>query len=291
MIYILLTIFVTILLLVLFKLFQRFNVNVLIAIIINYIAAAVTGIITLETKFNLKEIAGSEWIMVCVPLGGVFIGIFYLISQTAQKINLSTASVANKMSVVIPVLFSIIYLHETLTILKVIGIVLALLAVYLSTRSGEHAPHMKQLIWLPILVFFGSGIIDLSINATSAFYIKSNRDSALFSITIFLSAFIIGLCIIVYQLLSKKIDFKTLFNFKNIIGGIALGVPNYFSIYFLFKSLDAKIMSSAQLFTLLNLSNVILAAVIGRFFFKEKLSWINISGIIVAVAAILLITL
>lgn len=291
MIYVLLTIVATLLLLVLFKLFQRFNVNVLIAIIVNYITAAVTGILFLDGTFSVTEIWRSEWLAISTPLGGVFIAIFFCISQTAQRISMSTASVANKMSVVLPVLFSVLYLHETITVVKTAGIYLALLAVYLSTRASEHTPNAKGLFWLPLLVFIGSGIIDITINATSAFYITSGHDSALFSISTFLSAFIIGLALIIFQLLVRKINFSAVVTPRNIIGGILLGIPNYFSIFCLLKALDEKMMSSAQLFTLLNLSNVVLAALVGWLFFKEKLGLINLLGIAVAIVAIILITL
>lgn len=291
MIYIVLIILSTVFLLSLFKAFPRFGVDVFIAIIVNYLTAAVTGIIFLEHQFSFSEILKADWLKIAAPLGIVFITVFYLISQTAQRINLSTASIANKMSVAIPVLFSVIFLKESLSPLRVAGIVLALIAVYLSTRGDKNNPEHKKLIWLPVLVFFGSGLIDLTINASSAFYIKSNEESALFSIVTFLAAFSCGLITITLLLTNKKRSAEKTFTVRNLIGGIILGVPNYFSIYFLFRALDTQLMSSAQLFTLLNLSTVLLSALVGRIIFKEKLSFINLLGIIVAVGAILLITL
>ncbi|MGZ3898735.1 MAG: EamA family transporter [Bacteroidia bacterium] len=291
MIYILATIVISVFLLILFKLFQRFGVNSFVAIIINYIAASVTGIIFLNEPFTKTEIFSAGWFPIAIPLGAVFISIFYLISQTAQRISIATASVANKMSVVIPVMFSVFYLHEELSLLKFSGIALALLAVYLSSYTGSNNPHLKKLIWLPILVFIGSGIIDATINYTNAFHVKSKHDSALFTTFTFFSAFCVGIIIVFYQLGTKKLSFGNLFNFKNIIGGIALGIPNYFSIYFIFKSLDTNLLSSAQLFPVLNLCNVALASICGWMIFKEKLSGINIAGIILALISITLIAL
>lgn len=291
MLYILSTIVISVFLLIIFKLFHIYNVNSFVAIFINYITACVTGLLFLNTSINAEEILNADWLKISIPLGAVFICIFYLIGQTAQRISIATASVANKMSVVIPVMFSVFYLHEELSLLKITGIVLALVAVYLSSAASGNNPHLKKLFWLPALVFIGSGIIDTTINLTNSFYIKTPHDSALFSIFTFLSAFCIGLIVITYQLASKKTEWKSLFNLKNIIAGIALGIPNYFSIYFIFKSLDTKLLSSAQLFPVLNLCNVALAAVTGWLIFKEKLSLINVAGIILALISIILIAL
>ena len=291
MIYIVLTILFSVFLLIVFKLFQKYDVNTFAAIIINYITAAVTGILFLETEYNFKDVLHANWLTICIPLGLLFITIFYLISQTAQRISISTASVANKMSVAMPILFSVIFLNQHLTILKIIGVILALVAVYFSTKTIKSEKASSKLLWLPISVFFGSGLIDIAINAANAFYTTSPNDSALFSITTFLSAFCFGLIILLFQFfVTKKQIFQSVFKLKNIIGGIALGIPNYFSIYFIFKSLHSHVLDSAQLFPILNLSNVALSAIVAWLLFKEKLSSINIIGIFMAVIAIILIS-
>ncbi|MBA3665993.1 MAG: EamA family transporter [Bacteroidetes bacterium] len=291
MLYIIATIFISVFLLFLFKLFTRYQVNSFAAIIINYIVAFTTGMLFFDEPIEINKIVSSAWFPIAVPLGGVFLFIFYLISQTTQRISIATASVANKMSVVIPVLFSIFYLHEELPLLKLCGVCLALLAVYLASASSSNEPYLKKLAWLPILVFFGSGFIDVTLNYTNAFKIKSSNDSAAFTTVTFLSAFCFGIIVVLYQLVTQKASVKTFFNVKNIIAGIALGVPNYFSIYFIFKSLDTHILNSAQLFPVLNLCNVALAAITGWLIFKEKLSVKNIAGIILALIAIILIAI
>ena len=291
MLYIILTIVISVLLLIILKAFQKYEVNSLIAIVVNYITAGLTGILFLNSDINYAAIFESQWIYICVPLGVLFISIFYLIAQTAQRISISTASVSNKMSVIMPVLFSIIFLDQQLSFLKIIGIILALAAVYLSTHSSTKKSLTNSLIWLPLLVFIGSGFIDIAINASNAFYIHSKDESAWFSICTFLSAFVIGIIVLIYLVAVKKsLSIKEIIKPKNIIAGVLLGIPNYFSIFFIFKSLDAKVLQSAQLFPVLNLSNVALSAFLGWLIFKEKLSPLNLVGIILAIVSILLIS-
>ncbi len=289
MLYIILTILISVFLLVIFKIFPKYGVNTLVAIVFNYFTAAITGIIFLKTPFTINEIATANWMRISLPLGALFMGVFYLISLTAQKISVATASVANKMSVVMPIVFSLGYLHEQLSFLKIVGIFLAVIALYLVTKPNQSNAELKKLIWLPILVFFGSGLIDITINHVNLFYLTKQHHNALFTLTSFFCAFCFGVLCLGILVLSKKIKLSVLAEPKNIIAGILLGIPNYFSIYFIFKSLDSHVFKSALLFPVLNLSNVVVAAIIAVLWFKEKMSVFNIVGIFLAVIAIIVI--
>ena len=72
------------------------------------------------------------WFYVALALGFLFIAIFNVMALTAQKNGLSVASVASKMSVIIPVLFGIIIYKESVGFYKILGIILALVAVVLA---------------------------------------------------------------------------------------------------------------------------------------------------------------
>ena len=80
--------------------------------------------------------------------------------------------------------------------------------------------HLKY----PIILFVGSGILDFGLKLNQLYLLGSSSFYSFVSI-VFLSAFSIGIC---YALITKK--FK--FNKKNLIAGIALGIPNFFSIIF-----------------------------------------------------------
>jgi len=291
MLYIILAIVLVVYLFAVFKLFSRFGVNTFHAIIINYFVAGVTGLIYCGKSLSTDYFLGVPIIYIYVPLGVLFISVFYLISLTVQRISMATASVANKMSVVMPVLFSVIFVGENLSLLKGIGIIVALVAVYLTTKVKEvnNGVNKKTLLWLPVLVFFGSGLIDTTVNAAKTFYLNSSSEEEMFCIGAFFSAFITGLLVIGFKKLrGNQVPEKSSF-FKSLIGGLALGIPNFFSIAFTLRALDEKVLSAAQLFPVLNISNVVLAAVVGYMIFKEKLSLTNIIGILLAVISIILI--
>ena len=285
MIYLLLSVLASTLIFITFKLFERFNINILQAIVVNYCIAFVTGIIAYKGSVTISQLPQLGWFYYTIGLGVLFIIVFNLMAITTQKSGLSVVSVATKMSVVIPVLFGLIYYNESLGVLKLIGIFIALIAVYLtSIKSKQGIPINRKLILLPILVFIGSGIIDTSIKFLEDSYVAHN-DVPLFSAIIFLAAAILG----IFTLLIQAIRGKFKFEFKNIIAGICLGIPNYFSIYFLVKTLRSDILDSSGIFTVNNVAIVTLSTLAGIVLFREKLLPKNWLGILLAITSIILI--
>src|SRR6202007_1820092 len=69
-------------------------------------------------------------------LGALFVGVFNLISLTIEKNGVSVATVSNKMRVVIPVVLAFVIYKDSPHFLKILGIVLALLSVFLVSSSN-----------------------------------------------------------------------------------------------------------------------------------------------------------
>ncbi len=285
MIYLLLSVLASSLIFVIFKLFQRFEVNTLQAIVINYFIACLVGFFGFIKETDISLIPTKLWFPGTLILGALFIIVFNLAAITTQRSGLSVVAVATKMSVAIPVIFGIVLYNESTGILKVTGIILALIAVYLSsikTRDGI-AIKTKNLIF-PLLVFLGSGIIDTMIKYLETTYVAKN-DVALFSTTIFAIAGTIGISILIVQGALGKLRITG----KNILGGIILGIPNYFSIYFLVLALRSEGFESSTVFTINNVAIVLVSTLLGIVLFKEHLLRKNWIGIILAIISILLV--
>ena len=76
-------------------------------------------------------------------------------------------------------------------------------------------------------------------------------------------------------------------SFKNIIGGVLLGIPNYFSIYFVLLSLES--LGGAVVFPVLNIGVVLISTLISYLVYKENLNKENWFGIVLACVSIFLL--
>ncbi len=288
MFYLLISICISSFLFVIFKLFDVLKINTFQAIVVNYFVAAVLGFYLSNNSVSLQEIPNQPWFLGAFLLGIMFILVFNVMALTSQKNGLSVASVSSKMSVVIAIVFGVWYYEESLGFVKLFGILLALIAVYLTSvkeKKEKKETTVKQVSLLfPILLFFGSGAIDTSLKFIETTFVEEGG-VPLFSATIFGCAFILGMTILLYQIVKGTFRFE----FKNILGGILLGVPNYFSIVYLLKALSTDGMESSTAFTLNNVGIVILSTLFGLFIFKEKLILKNWLGIVIAIVSILLV--
>ncbi len=285
MIYLVLSILISSLLFVVFKLFDVFKINTLQAIVVNYTIALSFGLMTSSTSVSIIEIPKQPWFLGAFCLGFLFISIFNIMGITAQRNGLSVASVAGKMSVVIPIIFGIIVYNEGVGFVKVIGILTALVAVYLSSAKSDVNPVKFKNLLFPLLLFIGSGILDTGLKYVETTSVSTGEEP-MFLATIFGCAFVLGVFVVITQMINGKF----LFHWKNILGGIVLGVPNYYSMEFLLKAFKTDIDSST-LFTINNVGVVILTTIFALAFFKEKLIKKNWIGLGLAVISILLVAL
>ncbi|MEW6467595.1 MAG: EamA family transporter [Bacteroidota bacterium] len=278
MIFLLISIVCNTLLFIILKYFERVKIDTLQGIVANYFTAAALGFAFNRSGTGIQDAAGSDWLHIALILGFLFIGIFMLLAHTAQTAGISVASVANKMSVVIPVICAFLFFHDSVTWIKIAGIVLALAAVYLT--SGKSGAADSRAFLLPFVVFLGSGAIDALVNFSQQKYL-SEAEGPLFVAVCFSIAGLIGTMIILLRWRAVRL--------RNILGGIVLGIPNYFSIYTIIRALDSGVFESSVIYPLVNVGVVLLSALSGLLLFGEKFTLMNKLGILIAVMAIALI--
>lgn len=271
---------------VIFKLFATYRIQTLFGIIVNYITACMVGILFYDGSVRFSELPARPWFPGTVMLGALFILVFNLMARTSQKMGVSVASVATKMSLAIPVLLGVALYNEHLGTVKVIGILMALAAVYFSSVKKNRGVISRRNLVLPSLVFLGSGVIDGSIKFMQATSLGP-EEFPLFSATVFAAAASTGFLIILVRAFKEPMRW----NPRNLIGGICLGIPNFFSIYFLLRALQNDILNSASIFTINNVAIVMLSTLLGILLFKEQLSLTNWSGIVLAITSIFLVAL
>ena len=112
---------------------------------------------------------------------------------------------------------------------------------------------------------------------------SNNND---FLIMAFVSAASIGTLLLLIAILSgrQRLDYKS------ILAGIAIGLPNYFSIWCMVKALKQYPGNSSAIIPIMNMGIVLAGTMAAVFLFRERLSPLNWAGIILSLGAIALIT-
>lgn len=290
MIYIALCILVNTALILVFRLFPRFGIDSFQAIVANYFVAAFLGFQIAAQPFSLGFIIQQPWVFYAMVLGMLFVSLFYLISVTTIVFGVSVASVANKMSIVIPVTIAVYLYHETLSLFQIIGILLAMIAVVMVSYKKSNQMVKITASWhylLPVILFFGCGSIDALINYLQRTFAGEQMSNEFILSSAFMFAAIGGTVSFSAMLLMKKMKWHS----KSIITGLILGVPNFFSMFLVMKSLESNYLKASTFFPVNNMSIVVLGTIISIIAFKEQLSKLNFLGIILSVLAIILIAL
>ncbi len=273
----------------LFKVVERYRISNLQAIVFNYFTCVVTGLL-MDGSFKLNSaVAGEGWFSWSVLMGLMFITTFNLIAYTVQKMGVAITSVANKLSLVIPFLFSIYLYNEEVTLFKIAGIVIALVAVVLTSmpsggKEPSGQPFQPALLLLPVILFGASGLIDTMIKYVETTHLN-DANKNLYLITSFGVAGIAGLVALLILLLTGKEKF----DYRSIAAGVIIGVPNYLSIWCLVQVLKNYSGNSTAILPINNMGIVLFSTMVAWVLFKEHLTKTNWLGIMLALGAIALI--
>ena len=282
------------------RLFDRFRLDNHQALMWNYVFASTTGFLMCKQFDTPAQLVGEPWFGLSLLTGFWFIFTYLLMTASTQRSGVTVTSLSSKLSVVLPTLAGVVLFHETLGLVPVLGIVLALVALVLVV-GGKASPHIDSksalapamndmhgealpaMNWLlPILIFFGTGTGDILMKLTEQ---RNNADDMDFMIAfIYFIAMLFGLALVCFDLVKGR----TKWAWKNALGGIGLGVINFFSTYSVYRSM--RLFDNVVLFPVYNIGVVSLTALVGWLLFKEKLTWKNYLGLAIAIIAVLLIT-
>jgi drug/metabolite transporter (DMT)-like permease len=283
---ILLTVIAFNILIIIFKFFHKFNIDNLQALIVNYFTAGLCGIYFSDQEFSITYIINAPWFLHAAVIGILFIVVFNFYATGTQKVGIAITTIANKLSLFVPVGFALmLYNNEELTLVKIIGFILAVIGIYLSSTKNKKLSFNKKYLWLIIIVFAGQGIADTIFNHAQQTLV-GDEDKALFFTVLFMMAGTSG----IFILLGKSIKKRQKIEFKNILGGFIFGLPNFASLIFFFNALESSGFAASQVFPVVSMGVVVVSALIGLILFKEKLSTMNWIGLGFAVLSIYLIT-
>jgi drug/metabolite transporter (DMT)-like permease len=217
---------------------------------------------------------------------------FFLVASSSAKAGISITTTAGKMSVIFPIVFSmIIDPSDQLSILKSAAIGAALIGVALTVYKPGKGGFDRTVILIPLLLFVGMGIVD-SLVKFAQHRSVDDSETALFSAVLFFNAFLSGLIILLF----RPRFYRSFTRLTNWGWGVLLGAVNFGSIYFLVRALNyispaGNTIDSSVIFGINNIGVVALSVMTGLLVFRERLASINWVGISISALALLLFTL
>jgi drug/metabolite transporter (DMT)-like permease len=228
----------------------------------------------------------ASWFGFTLSAATLFIGLFLIMGMSAQRNGLSSTSVAVKMSMALSVLGMVIFYAEDVNAWKISGITLAIFGVIGMTLQANEQKNERSSGWMLLVLFLGSGMLDFLLNYIQHQVLTEN-ETAFFTAYAFGLAGIIGMFIALILIAKRKLTLA----FRHIIAGVLLGIPNYFSIYFLMKAYDTLELSNSSILAVINVCIVVIASLVGLLFFKEKWNRMKIIGFISSLISILFLYL
>ena len=259
MIYLMLAIASSALVSIIIRLGEDHVTNQMGMLLSNYVVCSICAIVCSNSDVvTAVQASGFFEIGLGVVCGFLYLAGLLLMQYNTKHNGVVLSSTFMKLGVLIPTLMAIVFFREIPKGTQVIGIVLALLAIVMIHFEKDALKEGNKKIWLLVLLLCG-GITDSTANIFEKFGSPAAKDVYLFMIF-----FVAGVLAFVLVLKSKKKVSP-----KDVIFGVILGVPNYFSSRFLLLSLSS--MSAVVVYPTYSVATMITITVVGVLAFKEKL--------------------
>ena len=199
--------------------------------------------------------------------GAFFLGGFLFLKYNMKYNGIVLSSTFMKLGVLIPTIMAIVVFGEVPSVLQIVGIAIAIVAIIIinfekephgSNSIGESKNGNKKILLLVLLLLGGLG--DSMSNIFEKLGPDSGKDG--FLLLTFFTAFVITIAIVI---LGKKKLCKA-----DILFGLLVGVPNYFSARFLLASLGS--LEAVIVYPTYSVGTMVVVTIVGVIAFREKIS-------------------
>lgn len=281
MIYILLSISCSVTVAVLLKLAKRYKIHVLQAVMWNYLTAVILSYIFFKPELKDLTVFPSQ---LNITLGILLPLLFLVLAASVRNIGIVKTDIAQRLSLFIPILASLYLFGEHFSGLKIAGLLVGFVAIFLTLFRKSTESKEKYAYLYPVLVFIGFGSIDVLFKQLAQ---DKSIPYTTALLMIFCIAFVVALLVLLYTIFVKKQKVELV----NFICGIILGGFNFGNILFYMKAHRSMAENPSTVFAAMNIGVILLGSLVGIILFKEKVSKLNYLGIAMALIAIVLITL
>lgn len=257
------------------RLSGRFVRNEMAMFLGNYATCLVLALSFLRKLPSAAGEGGLFALLLGMVNGAFYLWGFVLLRVNMQENGLVLPSTFMKLGIVlVPTILAVTVLGEQASWMQLIGIALAVGAILVMREKENRRGGKKSLLLLLLLV---SGIGDAASNLYDKLGASTRKDD--FLTFLFLTA---GLCALV--LLMRKGE---RFYAKDLLFGVLIGIPNYFSARFFLSCLST--VPALIAYPVNSVGSILVVTLIGVFFFHEKLTerkWVALG--LIALSLILL---
>lgn len=243
-------------------------------LLVNYMICSVCAVICSNTDIKTAvNAAGVFEAGLGILCGFLYLAGLLLMQYNTKHNGVVLSSTFMKLGVLIPTLMAVIFFHEIPKVTQVVGICLAVLAIVMIHFEKDALKEGNKKLWLLILLLCG-GITDSMANIFEQFGSPAAKDVYLFMIF-----FVAGILALILVISGKKG-----LSSKDVLYGILLGVPNYFSSRFLLLALSS--MSAVLVYPTYSVATMVVISLVGVFVFKERLSKKKAAALVIIFAAL-----
>ena len=259
---------------ILLKISKKQGIAIEQAVAINYPTAAICTLLLFQPNLsqNLPELR-SYW-QILLPLSILMPAVFIVMGECVKRAGIAKSDAAQRLSLFLPIAAAFLIFGETLNAGKMISVILAIVSLLALVYKPSHHTQSKNAAWILLGVWFGYGIIDILFKQLS-------KNPALTTTHLFV-LFIAASVFMFAYLIARKTQWTK----ASIIGGLILGCLNFGNIYFYFRAHQAYSGNPSLVFAAMNLGVITLGTLTGTVVFREKINYINMLGIALAMIAI-----
>jgi len=222
---------------------------------------------------------GIIWAVISGLGAGIFFFLAFIFYQVSvNRYGVGLAGSFAKIGILVPMALSLVFWTEFPTTAQWLGIALAVASILMVTMPRKTSVKEALRLALLLLFLFG-GMAEFSNKVYQKYGLLDYK--ALFLLATFAMAFICSVGAILFK--DRSI------HSRDILIGVAVGVPNLFSSYFLILALSQ--IPAAVAFPIYGAGTIIIINVVGLVVFKERLSHVELAAIGMTAVALILINL
>lgn len=272
----------------LLKMVVRSELRLAQVLMVNYFVATVAAAAQVSPEVGwVSPFSSPDLWAVGIVTGFIFIGTFFLYGHCVNINGVGLSLAAMRMSLAIPILISVFYFNEQIRFKGLIGMVLVFIALLLmipkskqnnienKVRKKANKVSAYQSGFLLFLLFVLAGFGDTSLKLFERYFIEIAREEMFMSL-VFLGAFFMSIAISWHAGAMWPSAFELLF-------GVLIGIPNLYSSIFMINALTE--MDASKAFALVNVTIVVLGALTGYLFWKDKIQTRQLIGLVFGIAA------